>query len=112
MLLYNVGLQVFICLTLRWKRTFNKKSARWSVQSVKEKKTYPHLPGIVRNIIQMRIDDNVGMNANVVLEADDPRRIAKNITCVPPPPTLQIALEQKSRSKKEDPDKTIDYWDN
>lgn len=102
----------YILFSLRLKRSFNKTSSRWSVQPVREQKTYPHLPGIVCAIIQMRLNDNIGMNNNLVFEADDPRRIARNITSVPPPPTKQIALQQKSRFSKEDPDKTIDYHDN
>lgn len=61
----------------------------------------------------MRLNDHIGMNNNLVLSVDDPRR---------EPYTLplwlhlqlikQIALQQKSRFSKEDPDKTIDYHDN
>lgn len=38
--------------------------------------------------------------------------MARNITFVPPPKAKQIALQQESRFSKEDPDKTIDYYDN
>ncbi|CAG2224540.1 unnamed protein product [Mytilus edulis] len=93
----------------RWRRGFNKKSSRWSVQEIKEKKRYPHLSDVIHSILTARLIDEVGMNRNVVLEADDPRRIKRNIAPIPPPPTQQIALEQKARSNKEYPDKTIDY---
>ncbi|CAG2201861.1 unnamed protein product [Mytilus edulis] len=93
----------------KWRRGFNKKSSRWSVQEIKEKKRYPHLSDVIHSILTARLIDEVGMNRNVVLEADDPRRIKRNIAPIPPPPTQQIALEQKARSNKEYPDKTIDY---
>ncbi|XP_071152334.1 uncharacterized protein [Mytilus edulis] len=95
--------------TPRWRRGFNKKSSRWSVQEIKEKKRYPHLSDVIHSILTARLNDEVGMNRNVVLEADGPRSIKRNIAPIPPPPTQQIALEQKARSNKEYPDKTIDY---
>lgn len=73
----------------------------------KRKKTYCHIPNLVRMIVTMRLEDNVGMNQNVVLEADDPRRLSKNLAPVAPPPTQDIVETQKSRFV--DLDKTIDH---
>ena len=49
------------------------------------------------------------MNQDMALEPEDPMRISRNIAAIPPPPTQQLGLNQRSRFSKEDPDKTIDY---
>ena len=64
----------------------------------------------MREIVTMRLGDHVGMNRVVPLEEEDPRRISSTLAKIPPPPTEQIAEEQKSRFKKEDPDATILYY--
>lgn len=63
----------------------------------------------------MQLDDEIGMQQNVVLEPHDPRRLSSVLAPIPPPPTKEIAEKQISRfsasgsSALEDPDKTIDY---
>lgn len=65
-----------------------------------------------------RLEDDVGMNQGLVLEADDPRRISGHLAPIPPPPTSQIVAEQRSRFTNdglynrsgEDLDITINYW--
>ena len=48
--------------TLRWQRSYNKKTARWSVQPAKADKSYSYVPRLLRVIICMRLQDNEGMN--------------------------------------------------
>lgn len=65
----------------------------------------------LKKIVRKKLDDDEGgMSGNVVLEADDSRRISKTLVRIPPPPIAQLVKERKSRF--EDPDKTLDYsWD-
>ncbi|KAK3085827.1 hypothetical protein FSP39_009247 [Pinctada imbricata] len=84
---------------IRYQRTFNKKSARWSVYAVKVDKTYKHICGLMKKIVSKRLVDKTGMNRKVVLASDDPRRISSVIAPIPPPPTSQLVQEQKSRFK-------------
>lgn len=91
----------------RWQRSYNKKTARWSVKPVKTDKSYSYVPRLLKAIICMRLQDNEGMNQRVQLEVDDPRRISVHLAPIPPPPTRDIVASQKSRF--EDQDKTIDY---
>lgn len=96
--------------SVRYQRSFNKKSGIWSVHELKVDKTYSYIQSPVEKIVKKRLNDEEGMSGNVVLEADDPRRISKTLARIPPPPTAQLVRERKSRF--EDPDKTLDYsWD-
>lgn len=51
----------------------------------------------MRNCIENRLQDGIGMNKPVVLEADDTRRISAVLAPIPPPPTSQLVVEKKSR---------------
>lgn len=96
---------------LRYQRVFQKKSSRWSVTTCKEPKQYSYVPEMMRKIILKRLDDAIGMNQEMVLEQDDPRRVSSHLAPIPPPPTQQIVHEQRSRFRTSvDMDKTIDYW--
>ena len=54
------------------------------------------------------------LNQSMALEHNVPRRISRNIAAIPHPPTQQLAIQQRSKLSKEDPDKTIDcfHWVN
>ncbi|CAG2242765.1 unnamed protein product [Mytilus edulis] len=94
--------------SLRWQRSYNKKTSRWSVHPVKEGKNYDYIQDLIRQILCTRIEDGIGMNRPLELEEDDPRRISAHLAPVPPPPTRDIVATQISRF--ENLDKTIDYW--
>ncbi|XP_062612063.1 uncharacterized protein LOC134273856, partial [Saccostrea cucullata] len=94
--------------SLRWQRSYNKKTSRWSVHPVKEEKKYSYVQDLIREIIRSRIEDDVGMNRPLELEEEDPRRIAAHLAPVPPPPTKEIVATQISRF--ENLNKTIEYW--
>ncbi|XP_061184554.1 uncharacterized protein LOC133192579 [Saccostrea echinata] len=61
--------------TVRMQRTFNKKSGRWNVYAVKEKKKYTHVSSLLRIVLQKWIEDREGLQGKMVLEVGDPRRI-------------------------------------
>lgn len=94
--------------SLRWQRCYNKKSSRWSVHPVKVEKNYSYVQDLIRHIITSRIEDDIGMNRPMELEADDPRRISAHLAPVPPPSTRDIVATQISRF--ENLNKTIEYW--
>ncbi|XP_052097349.1 uncharacterized protein LOC127732344 [Mytilus californianus] len=94
--------------SLRWQRSYNKKTSRWSVHPVKEEKNYDYIQDLIRQVLCTRIEDGIGMNRRLELEEDDPRRISAHLAPVPPPPTRDIVATQISRF--ENLNKTIDYW--
>jgi hypothetical protein len=48
-----------------------QKGARWSAYEVKTEKSCPHVPSIMRGIIEAHLGDAVGLNRKVILERDD-----------------------------------------
>ena len=71
-------------ICFRQQRKFNKKSGRWSVTEVKNKKTYYHIPDFISLIVRVRLEDKEGMHKKVALKPDDPRLISKTLARVPP----------------------------
>jgi hypothetical protein len=53
---------LYVFFYFRWQRSYNKKTARWSVQPVKDDKSYSYVPRLLRVIICMKLQDNEGMN--------------------------------------------------
>ena len=78
---------------------YNKKSGRWTVTEVKEEKTYPHIPELIKTILKLRLNDAVGMQGKMVLEAEDPRHISRTLSFNPPPKTAELVEQKKSRLK-------------
>ena len=58
----------------------------------------------MRGIIEARLGDAVGMNRNVILERDDPRRLSATTGPIPPPPTAESIAEKRSRVSIDDMD--------
>lgn len=81
----------------RFQRSYNKKTGRWAVHPVKEKKAFAYMSSLLEKILLSRVSDEMGMNQPVALEADDPRRMSSHLAPLAPPPTDQLALEQNSR---------------
>ncbi|KAL5017769.1 hypothetical protein ScPMuIL_005150 [Solemya velum] len=86
--------------SIRYQRNFNKKSGRWAVHPVKEKKTYAHVEQLLETVAENRLADKAGMGKKAVLASTDPRNIRKTIAPVTPPPTSQLVETQKSRLKE------------
>ena len=97
------------CLYFRTRRHYSKKGFRWSTYEAKTEKYYPHVPSIMRGIIEACLGDAVGINRKVILERDDPRRLSAIIAPIPPPPTAASIAEKRSIVSIEDMDTTIDY---
>lgn len=81
----------------RLQRTYNKKSGRWTVYPVKERKRYSHVPALIRKVLEKRVGDREGFHGRVVLEEGDPRRICKTIAPTMPPSSTQLKEDKKSR---------------
>jgi hypothetical protein len=60
-------------LYFRTRRHYSKKGSRWSAYEVKTEKSCPHVPSIMRGIIEAHLGDAVGLNRKVILERDDPK---------------------------------------
>ncbi|KAL5011556.1 hypothetical protein ScPMuIL_010107 [Solemya velum] len=88
--------------SIRHQRNFNKKSGRWAVHPVKEKKTYAHVELLLETVAENRLADKDGMGKKAVLASTDSRNIRKTIAPVTPPPTSQLVETQKSRLKVAD----------
>lgn len=84
----------------RVSKVFNKKSGRWLLRPVKEKKRYPYTNDLMAGVLVRRVEDRTTMFNPVQLHADDPRRISSTVAPVPPPSTDQLRQEQKTRFKE------------
>jgi hypothetical protein len=49
---------LYVFFYFRWQKSYNKKTARWSVQPVKADKSFSYVPRLLRVIICMRLQDN------------------------------------------------------
>lgn len=83
--------------TIRLQRTYNKKSGRWSVYPVKERKKYGHVFILLQKVLEKQVADREEFHGRLELEEDDQRRISKTIAPIIPPPSIQLAEEKKSR---------------
>ena len=70
------------------------KKGRWSAYEVKTEKSCPHVPSIMRGLIEACLGDAVGMNRKVILERDDSRQLSATIAPIPPPPTAESIAEK------------------
>ena len=87
-------------LKFRYQRLFNKKSQRYTAFALKVPKEFPHIPELMEKVVRRRVLDRIGMKRKMVLEDDDPRRIARTLAPAPPP-TSVIVKEKKSRLSKD-----------
>lgn len=86
----------------RLQRTYNKKSGRWTVYPVKEKKRFDHVSFLLRKVLEKRLEDKEGFNGRMEMEARDPRRLSRTVAPKPLPPTAELAEERKSRFATQD----------
>lgn len=80
----------------RLQRTYNKKSGRWTVYPVKEKKSYDHVSSLLRKVLEKRFEDKDGFHGRMEMEAVDPRRLSRTVASKLPHPTAEHAEERKS----------------
>ena len=90
-------LLVFINSVNSFRRHFHKGSARWGVVPVKEAKTYSYITELMKAVYIKRVEDPSTQISWVVLEEEDPRRLAPTITPQQPPPTTELVRAHVSR---------------
>lgn len=80
---------------VRYKRKYQKNSRRYSLHTVKVKKTYGHIPDLQARILQKRLTSK-GMPRRRSLRPDDPRRFGL-LPLVPAPTIDELRQSQVRR---------------
>lgn len=78
---------------LVYSRRWSKRSKRWKIVFVKEKKNYSYLPLLCAKVIKAL---GAGSSSTITYE-HDPRNVAPTIATLPAPPTSQLVKEHISR---------------
>ena len=74
---------------------FTKKRGRWATYEVLKLKSYPYIEDLMRFCIENRFLDGIGMKKQVVLGANDPRRVTAVLAPIPPPTKQQTKTNYK-----------------
>ena len=72
------------------------KSGRWTVTEVKEEKTYPHIPEVIKTVLRIRLQDGSGIQGKMIMGDDDPRRISRTLSFNQPPTTNELVEQKKN----------------
>ncbi|CAH1266741.1 Hypp3552 [Branchiostoma lanceolatum] len=83
-------------LNFRYKRKFQKKSERWTANTMKEPKKYEYISQLQGLIIRKRITSNRGMSRKQPRPENDPRRRG-TLSALPAPPTAMLVQQHRSR---------------
>ncbi|XP_033754344.1 uncharacterized protein LOC117337464 [Pecten maximus] len=78
-------------------RKYSKRNKNWSAVPVKERKTYQHIPDLLRKVL-FALEHHVGpIPSRFPLEKGDPRLIKRTLAEISPLPTKELVLKKKSR---------------
>ncbi|CAH1266706.1 Hypp3535 [Branchiostoma lanceolatum] len=80
----------------KYKRKFQKKSERWTANTMKEPKKYEYISQLQGLIIRKRITSNRGMSRKQPRPENDPRRRG-TLSALPAPPTAMLVQQHRSR---------------
>ena len=64
---------------------------------VRQAKDCGYIGMLLAEVFRLRMEDNENMQRVVLMEADDPRRIAPTIAVVPPPPLRELVSQHSRR---------------
>jgi hypothetical protein len=78
-------------------RKFSKRTKQWSAVKVLEPKAYNYIPNLLEKIFGKRASTKGGVNRKIAVLEEDPRRIAPNISAIPPPSVESLLEAHKSR---------------
>jgi hypothetical protein len=78
-------------------RKYSKRTKQWSAVKVLKPKMYQYIPDLIKKIFGKRASTDGGVNKKIVMLEDDPRRIASNISAIPPPSVQSLVESHKSR---------------
>ena len=78
-------------------RKFSKRTKQWSAVKVLKPKGYSYIPRLLENIFGKRANTKGGVNTKIPMLEEDPRRIAANISAIPPPTVQSLMESHESR---------------
>ena len=78
-------------------RKFSKRTNQWYAVKVLEPKSYKYIPNLLQRIFIKRASTKGGVNKKIDVLKEDPRRIAPNISAIPPPSIESLVESHKSR---------------
>ena len=64
---------------------------------VLELKTYHYIPELIRKVFEKKDTSHVPVSRRIGVLGEDPRRIAANISAIPPPSVQSLAETHQSR---------------
>ena len=73
-----------------------KYSSRWTVEKVKEGKTYNYIPQLTERVIMLHETGETLLSENI-LSPDNPHNISPTIAPLPPPAAANVVTSFKSR---------------
>ncbi|CAL9691207.1 unnamed protein product [Knipowitschia caucasica] len=80
----------------QYRKLFNKKSRKWTLQVQKQKKEYSYIPALQRAVLLKRLSCGKGMPAVTPKRPDDPRLLGV-LSGIPAPPKEDLLRTQASR---------------
>lgn len=78
-------------------RKFSKRTKQWCAVKVLEPKQYSYIVKLLLKIFTKRANSAGGVSRRVGMLDEDPRRIAPNISAIPPPSVQSLVESHKSR---------------
>jgi hypothetical protein len=78
-------------------RKFSKRTKQWCAVKVLQPKQYMYIPNLLLKIFEKRATTEGGVSRKVGILDEDPRRIAPNISVIPPPSVQSLVESHQSR---------------
>lgn len=82
-----------------YRRSWSKSAGDWTVVPVKADKDYKYISNLQKDVIYARLEDHRPMKRKREVAPEDPKKIAKTIAPIPPPPTSELAEKKITRFK-------------
>ena len=78
-------------------RKFSKRSKQWCAVKVLEPKEYSYIEMLFLKIFEKGANSTGGVSQRIGILEEDPRRIAPNISLIPPPSVQSLVEAHQSR---------------
>ena len=78
-------------------RKFSKRTKQWTAVKVLKAKEYAYIPKLLESIFGKRASTKGGVSQKISVLEEDPKRIAPNISAIPPPSVQSLMETHKSR---------------
>ena len=79
---------------------FSRATGNWSTAPMKVPKTYPYIDTLIMEVVNKRELADSRLDAPVVRDPSDPKRIRQNVAKVPKPPKAELIERHTSRFSK------------